>query len=322
MDVSTPTFRPATLEDAALAADLMTASYPAIAQDPEVTRYRWEHPRANWARGRFIAELGGRPIAFLAWLHGHWDQRLERHCEVEVWLDQARLESELLTFLWMRIGAEAEADGARVLEARAAEDEPEKLDVLERIGYERDRVEKVWALDLKANGRRLKAEAHAARAKAASTGIEMRTLAGWGDPNGLRKLHGLDELTRRDIPVTYPVVPETYESFLDRVNGPDRISDRFWIAFDDDSPVAMSYLRFPPVRGDVWTGYTCCHPDYRGRGLARAVKLQTLAQASGLGIPAVHTDNDSENGPMLHINEALGYQLRTRFVSLLKRVKT
>jgi RimJ/RimL family protein N-acetyltransferase len=93
-----------------------------------------------------------------------------------------------------------------------------------------------------------------------------------------------------------------------------------WIALLADQPVAMSFLKFPPVRGRVFTGFTCSDRDHRGRGIARAVKLQTLAQAFELGVTAVYTDNDSENAPMLHINETLGYQLRPGLVEHLKRV--
>ncbi len=84
----------------------------------------------------------------------------------------------------------------------------------------------------------------------------------------------------------------------------------------------MSYLKFPPVRGTIWTGYTCTHPDYRGRGIARAVKLQSLAQAAQLGVPVLRTDNDAENAPMLHINESLGYVRRPGWVEHHKRVRT
>lgn len=315
-------FRPATLDDAELAADLMTAAYPDLPQDPELTRYRWEHPRHGWSTGRFIAELDGKPIAFVGWSHGPWEQSPERHCYVEVWLDRARLELELLASLWKWIAADAEADGCRALEAYAVQDEHEMLEALDLLGYQHDRTEKVWELDLAVHGKRLLAEALAARAKAHGAGIEMVTLADWPDPDSLRKLHALSELTRLDVPTTYPVLPESYENFVERTSGPDRRPDRIWIACHGDRSVAMSYLRFPPVRGGVWTGFTCCHPEYRGRGLARAVKLQSLAQAIELGIPSVCTDNDSKNAPMLHINETLGYHDRPGFVSLVKRVET
>ncbi len=317
-----PTFRPATLDDAELAADLMTAAYPELPEDPVLTRYRWEHPRHGWSIRRFIAELNGRPIAFVDWSHGPWEQVPQRHCYVEVLLDRARLEPQLLAALWKWVAADAEADGARVLESYVVEDEHEMLEALDRLGYQRDRTEKVWELDLEAHGKRLLAEAQAARAKAHGAGIEILTLADWRDPDGFSKLHALSEMTRLDVPTTYPTLPETYENFVERTSGPDRPHDRFWIACHGDLSVAMSYLRFPPVRGGVWTGYTCSHREYRGRGLARAVKLQTLAQAIELGIPLVLTDNDSENAPMLHINETLGYHRRPGFVSLVKRVET
>ena len=123
-----------------------------------------------------------------------------------------------------------------------------------------------------------------------------------------------------DIPSTVPILTESIEDFERRMHGPDRRPDRTWIAVDGGRPVAMSYLRFPPVRGRVWTGYTASHPEYRGRGLARAVKLQSLSQAVELGVPIVGTDNDAENAAMLHINEKMGYVRRPGFVEHHKRV--
>jgi len=61
--VTEPTFRPTTLDDAELAADLMTAPYPSFAVDPVLTRYRWAHPRQGWTYRGFIAEMSGKPIA-------------------------------------------------------------------------------------------------------------------------------------------------------------------------------------------------------------------------------------------------------------------
>ena len=316
-----PRLRPATLDDAALASDLMTAAYPAFPEDPIITRYRWEHPRHGWTVARYIASLDDGPVAFVDWMHGPPEQDPERHCEVAVSLDRAHTDLDLLTFLWRWATDRVMAGGSRRLEAYAGEDEPEVLEALTRIGYERDRFEKVWQLDLEAHGARLVREAAEARARAATEGYVLTTLALWQSPTRLEALHALDTVTRQDIPTTFPILPETFENFKARVNAPDRLQDRLWIALHGDEPVALSYLRFPPVRGWVWTGYTCCHPNHRGRGVARAVKLQTLAQAVELGVPAVYTDNDSENAPMLHINQRLGYAAKPGFVSLLKRVE-
>ncbi len=320
--MSDPVLRAATLDDAPLAADLMTASYPLHAQDPIVTRYRWERTRRGWAVGRYIAEVDGRPVAYLGWMHGPPDQDPERHCQVEVALDRAHLDVDLLTFLWRWVAGEAEATGSLKLEAYAGEDEPEMIEALERTGFERDRLEKVWELDLNQQGEQLVRDAREARSEASKLGIELLTVAGWQDPQAMSKLHALDGKTRMDIPTTFPILPEPVEDFTRRAGAPDRPHDVWWIALAGDRPVAMSYLRIPPGRGNAWTGYTCCDREYRGRGLARAVKLQSLAQAAERGVPFVYTDNDSENAPMLHINEKLGYRPRPGFVSLLKRVSS
>ena len=314
------TYRRATLDDAELASDLMTASYPALPQDPVMTRSRWEHPRRGFAYGRFIAERSGASIAFLAWVHGPWQEVKDGHCEVEVWLRQDALDRELLVEMFSWIGEQAEAEQPRVFLAYCAEDEAEMLEALAALGYRRERVERSWELDLNAHGRRLVSEATQARSQMEAAGIRCMTLADWHDADRVKKLYELNERTIQDVPHTLTIVREAFEDFARRLDAPDRRHDSYWIALDGDRAVAMSFLKFPPVRGPVWTGYTCTDADFRGRGIARAIKLQSLAQAVELGIPFVCTDNDSENAPMLHINEALGYRPRPGFVEHHKRV--
>ncbi len=314
------TYRKATLDDAELAADIMTASFPALPQDPVMTRYRWEQPRRGFRIGRYIAEQDGRPVAFLSWMHGPWAELPEKHSEIEVWLDRLMLDQNLLEPMWSWIEAKALAEGAGLLLAYAGEDEPEMLDALAALGYERDRLDRVWELDLAVHGPRLVHEAGQALERMRAESIALVTLADWRDSSAMRKLHELNQRTVQDVPHTLPILDEPFEDFERRVAAPDRRHDRLWVALRGDLPVAMSYLKFPPVRGRVFTGYTCSDPEHRGRGIARAVKLQTLAQAVELGVAVVYTDNDSENAPMLHINETLGYRLRPGFVEHLKRV--
>jgi RimJ/RimL family protein N-acetyltransferase len=321
MPVARLTYRGATLDDAELASDLMSASYPAMTHDPVMNRFRWENLRKGYEAGRFIAERDGEPVAFLAWLHGPWEKLPDRHCEVEVWLDREHLDEKLLEEMWAWIADRAVEQGSRVLLAYCAEDEPEMLAALDALGYVRERTEKVWELDLSKHGPRLVEEAEAARDTMDREDILLTTVSEWNDPDRFHKLHRLNERTIQDVPHSLPIVPELFEDFMKRFHSPDRRLDRWWIAVDGDRPVAMSYLKFPPVRGTIWTGYTCTDRDYRGRGIARAVKLQSLAQAAELGVAVVQTDNDSENAPMLHINERLGYVRRPGWVEHHKRVQ-
>ena len=313
-------YRTADFDDAELASDLMSLAYPAMRHDPVITRFRWENTRKGYEVGRFIAERDEKPIAFLAWLHGPWEKLPDRHCEVEVWLDRAALDAGLLDEMWSWIGDRAVEQGSRVLLAYCAEDEPEMLRSLAALGYARERIEKVWELDLRKHGPRLVEEAENARDAMDREGVKLTTVAEWDDHDKFQKLHHLNERTIQDVPHSLPIVPESFEDFMKRFKSPDRRLDRWWIAVDGDRAVAMSYLKFPPVRGTIWTGYTCTDRDYRGRGIARAVKLQSLAQAAELGVGDVQTDNDSENAPMLHINERLGYVRRPGWVEHHKRV--
>jgi RimJ/RimL family protein N-acetyltransferase len=316
------TYRSAQLEDAELASDLMSGAYPAMTQDPVLIRFRWENLRQGYEAGRYIAQSKDRPIAFLAWLHGPWSKLPDRHCEVEVWLDKPYLDVELLTKMWSWIGDAAVARGSQLLLAYCAEDEPETLESLASLGYARERAEKVWELDLRKRGPALIEDAVAANRKMVEAGIRLLTVAEWDDRSKFEKLYELNEQTMQDVPHSLPIVTEAYEDFQKRAHAPDRRHDRWWIACDGEKVVAMSYLKFPPVRGQVWTGYTCARSDYRGRGIARAVKLRSLAQAAELGVDVVCTDNDSENAPMLHINETLGYTRRPGFVEHHKRVQS
>lgn len=314
------TYRPVRADESSLAADVMTASFPREPEDPVEIAHRWAHPKDDWTHGRYFAELDGKPIAFLEWQHGPWSRLPERHCWVEVWLDKAHMDEQLLTELWEWTENAAAEAGARTLNAAAGEDEDEMLRVIVARGYNRQRTDRVWELDLTTRGAQVTAEAAAARSRMEADGIRLLTLADWDDPQRMEKLHELNELTRPDVPHTGPHLPQTFDDFMARTRAPGRPHDRWWLALDGTRPVAMSYLSFPTIRGSVWTAYTCTHPEYRRRGIARAVKLQSLAQAVELGAPAVRTANDTKNEAMLRINEALGYQPLPGFVSFMRRL--
>jgi GNAT superfamily N-acetyltransferase len=54
----------------------------------------------------------------------------------------------------------------------------------------------------------------------------------------------------------------------------------------------------------------------RGRGIARALKYTTIAQAIELGATLIETQNDAENAPILHLNQEMGYEPVTPVIEL------
>ena len=94
--------------------------------------------------------------------------------------------------------------------------------------------------------------------------------------------------------------------------------ERIWLAREGDDIVGISQLSYPPLRGVVETDWTGIARVARSRGIARALKCETLLQAIALGVDRVRTDNDSTNVPILHINETMGYRRRPDMIQLLK----
>ena len=55
-------------------------------------------------------------------------------------------------------------------------------------------------------------------------------------------------------------------------------------------------------------GFTAVHPAYRGRGIALALKLRTIAFTREHGYRYIKTGSNAVNERMLGINAALGFQ--------------
>ena len=320
--MSPVTFRPATIDDVALAADLMTAAYPPEPEDPIALAYDWNHPQKDRPVARYMVELGGRPVGLATWSHADWQLDPDRYCFVWVAMDREVRTKTSLADALKQLEAEALRESPRMLRTFCNADQPDVMEVLTEAGFKQDRTSRVFELDLAKHGPRLVDEARRARQKTEAAGIALMTLDADPDPDKVRKLYELSEASRQDIPRSTPRVPHSFESFMDGLAAPWTRLDRYWIARDADRLVAESHLVFPPVRGTVWTGYTGSDRAYRGRGIASATKLQTLAQAFELGVPYVRTDNDAENAAMVHINERLGYTGLPRSMSLVKRVKS
>jgi GNAT superfamily N-acetyltransferase len=311
-------FVPATPDDGAFAADVETAVRPRSPRDPLVYRYWWAQPDEFTEYARFVVRRDGRPIGFGTVEHARWDVNAERYASVggEVLPEhRAHAFSAVLEAMEQR----ALAAGARVLRTWANEDDPERIAMVVARGYTEDRRGRRWELDLVANRERLLAMTEESRARMRAEGVRLLTLADDDDPAVLEKVWRLSEEATSDVPTTVPHTPEAMDAYVRWVNAPEIHRDRFWIARIDDDVVGVSLLGFPPVRGVVGTEWTATARAVRGRGIARALKCETVAQAIALGVDRVRTGNDAANDPILHINATMGYRRIAGNIQYLKR---
>lgn len=59
----------------------------------------------------------------------------------------------------------------------------------------------------------------------------------------------------------------------------------------------------------------------RGKGLAMALKLETVRYAQRLGVDHIKTWNDQKNRPMLAINEVMGFARQPAWIGVELRLR-
>jgi GNAT superfamily N-acetyltransferase len=295
-------FRPLAHSDAAFAAEADAATDPMHRQTgPEILE-KWVNTEQGSSVRRFAVRVDGVDFG--------WASLVKPHDSAgdAVWLhlivpgeDEDVLEAALV-----HGEAEAKELNAGLLVSPVWATQAAASRVLKRRGYEEKRGSRFWRLDLDANAARLIELREAARTRVESHGIRLASAAELGGEAVYPALHLINAAAEQDIPTSVPITPETYETWLGWMHSPWVSSDRVWVATADGEPFGYSYLAYRP--SVVETGFTGVLREHRNKGVAKALKLETLVQAIGLGVHSVETDNDYENAPILHLNEELGYR--------------
>lgn len=318
MQVADLELRPATLDDAAFAADLYTALRPDDPDDPALMRSWWKIEAMDNVIERWVASRDGRPVGQVFQRHAPWDKMPTRYGRVSGDLLPRWRTPERLDALLAHAEGRSRSDGTKTFTTWAWEDDRVLLDVLTARGFKEERRERFWECDLAANREKLEAMAEESRTRMRAEGIRILTLAEDRDPEKYKKLWRMSDEAEQDIPTTVPHIGTPWEVFEAWMRSPGLREDRQWIAREGDDIVGVSQLSYPPTRGVVQTDWTGTARTVRGRGVARALKCETVMQAIALGVDTVRTDNDGENAPILHINASMGYTRRTDQIQLMK----
>jgi hypothetical protein len=106
-------FRAATPDDAAFAADVMTAVTPRVPWDPSSLRYWWSQPDEFIEFARFIVVRAERPVGFAQIDHARWEIQPERYATIRGDFVPANRDAESLGALLTAMELRATREGAR-----------------------------------------------------------------------------------------------------------------------------------------------------------------------------------------------------------------
>ncbi|NWG21785.1 MAG: GNAT family N-acetyltransferase [Chloroflexi bacterium] len=142
--------------------------------------------------------------------------------------------------------------------------------------------------------------------RAEATGIRLVSLDALraSDPDWLPKLHELHRLLNRDVPL--PDAPNITREWFARFALVCPAA--FFVAVDGERYVGESFMH--PAEGQPGTlnqRMTGVLRDYRGRGIAMALKVLTIEYAQTHGYDRISTWIESTNTSMLAISERLGF---------------
>ncbi|MEV6974602.1 GNAT family N-acetyltransferase [Kitasatospora sp. NPDC093806] len=143
-------------------------------------------------------------------------------------------------------------------------------------------------------------------APALPAGVELRPASDWAaDPYPVFLIEA-DAI--RDEPGEVEMDAADYEEWRDGVSAhPDLDHELTIVAVVDGEPAAFSAVHTDGA-DRYWSAFTACRREFRGRGLSKLAKLESLRLARAAGLRHAYTSNDATNAPMLAINAWLGYE--------------
>ncbi|WNE95700.1 GNAT family N-acetyltransferase [Streptomyces luomodiensis] len=179
-------------------------------------------------------------------------------------------------------------------------DEPGAVTFAERRGYRRGRASRVQRLDLTA------AALPPLNAGGLPDGVELRTAADFADDP--RPLYEADVECTRDEPGDVATTRPPYAEWLAATWEHPALDRELTSVAVVDGAVASYSVAHTDGRGRYWSGMTGTLRAFRGRGLAKLAKNDSLHRARSAGCREAFTGNDGDNEPMLAINKWFGYE--------------
>jgi GNAT superfamily N-acetyltransferase len=309
-----PTIRPFRPEPAnySTLARLAGAAFPHLACDfefPSPTDWqRFDDGLHSIGRSmrRFTAELEGRTVGYAQVFQVPWADNPDRawgNIRVAPEYRRRGIGSRLLD---AAVSAAREI-GVRALQVQFRAETPEVAGLLARRGFTEELRGLRMSLDPRVHDLHVLKHylEHAAEKgiTLSSVAAEQQRGADW-----LPRLYSIYMRLMREVPVPEKplIAPDEFEEFV--IGQPQSLPEACFIARDGERYLGVCMLqRHPDDPQRLSQDLTGVLPEGRGRGIAMALKVQSINFAQAGGFTEISTWVESTNEPMLAINRKLGF---------------
>jgi mycothiol synthase len=214
------------------------------------------------------------------------------------------------TKLYGALSKWARERGALELEATVAESDAESLSFAQHRDFVEERREVRLVLSL----------ANISPSQVTlPDGIEIVT---WSQrPELARGMYAVDIEARPDIPGFDDVTAEPFEEWMEHfMQRPTDSPEATFMAVAHEEVIGYAKLSLtaPTTAGN---SMTAVKRDWRGRGIARALKATEINWALANGYTELHTSNEERNDPINRLNARLGYRPGDATIYLVGPVK-
>jgi ribosomal protein S18 acetylase RimI-like enzyme len=198
--------------------------------------------------------------------------------------------------LFRELSARARELGKAELQVEVREDDEQSIRFAERRGFRELERQKAVVLYVGALA--------APPAVEAPSGVEI--LSRGERPDLERELYELDQAAGRDIPGLDSEGDWSFEEWREFViERPGADPDLSFVAIAGDEVVGSASMLV--IGGIAYHGLTAVAREWRGRGIATALKHAQIAAAHSRGLTRLVTESQHDNLPMRRLNEKLGY---------------
>jgi GNAT superfamily N-acetyltransferase len=212
----------------------------------------------------------------------------------------------------------AQVLGAKTVRATIRDNDDSSLQFALKRGFHHDRHSYESVLDLRTFD---ETPFVPAITRCEAQGFRFASLAALGNtPEWRKQLYHVNRTAGLDV-------PGNSGNFWDFDQFTRNVFDASWfnadgqiLAIEGDKAVGLGAVGYEADTNSSYSAFSGVLREYRGRGLAQALKLMTIRKAISWGADYIRTHNDSTNAPMLSINRRFGYKPEPGIYYLLKEV--